>query len=229
MAAARAAWPADAEAGVGGIAPERLVFLDECGVLTGMARLYGRSPRGTRAPGEVPHGPWTRLSVLAPSAGSKARAGRHRAPARHAARAAATSARSRPAACRLRLFHVQPHRRSARPTVQGWTRTPVRSASRSRHSARVRWFASSNNPGSAASTSPVIRGFGPPPSRFAVRRPSTRASRARRWAVERPTANRRAAAPGVAPPPPPPGPARAGMAYPVSSCRPTSGRWRARG
>ena len=64
MAAARAAWPADAEAGVGGIAPERLVFLDECGVLTGMARLYGRSPRGTRAPGEVPHGPWTRLSVL---------------------------------------------------------------------------------------------------------------------------------------------------------------------
>jgi transposase len=49
---------------VGGIAPERLVFLDECGVLTGMARLYGRSPRGTRASGEVPHGPWTRLSVL---------------------------------------------------------------------------------------------------------------------------------------------------------------------
>ena len=47
MAAARAAWPADAEAGVGGIAPERLVFLDECGVLTGMARLYGRSPRGS--------------------------------------------------------------------------------------------------------------------------------------------------------------------------------------
>jgi transposase len=49
---------------VGGIAPERLVFLDECGVLTGMARLYGRSPRGTRASGEVPHGPWARLSVL---------------------------------------------------------------------------------------------------------------------------------------------------------------------
>jgi transposase len=49
---------------VGGIAAERLVFLDECGVLTGMARLYGRSPRGTRAPGTVPHGPWARLSVL---------------------------------------------------------------------------------------------------------------------------------------------------------------------
>ena len=47
MAAARAAWPMDEEAGVGGLAPERLVFLDECGVLTGMARLYGRSPRGS--------------------------------------------------------------------------------------------------------------------------------------------------------------------------------------
>jgi transposase len=49
---------------VGGIAPERLVFLDECGALTGMARLYGRSPRGERARGTVPCGRWTRLSVL---------------------------------------------------------------------------------------------------------------------------------------------------------------------
>ena len=49
---------------MGGIAAERLVVLDECGVLTSMARLYGRSPRGTRAPGKVPHGHWTRLSVL---------------------------------------------------------------------------------------------------------------------------------------------------------------------
>jgi DDE superfamily endonuclease len=64
VAAARAAWPADAEAGVGGIAPERLVSLDECGVLTSMARLYGRSPRGERAKGPVPHGHWTKLSVL---------------------------------------------------------------------------------------------------------------------------------------------------------------------
>jgi len=64
VAAARAAWPVDEEAGVGGLAPERLVFLDECGVLTGMARLYGRSPRGTRAPGTAPCGRWTRLSVL---------------------------------------------------------------------------------------------------------------------------------------------------------------------
>jgi transposase len=64
VAAARAAWPVDEEAGVGGLAPERLGFLDECGVLTGMARLYGRSPRGTRAPGTAPCGSWTRLSVL---------------------------------------------------------------------------------------------------------------------------------------------------------------------
>ena len=64
MAAARAAWPTDVAAGVGGLAPERLVFLDECGVLTGMARLYGRGPRGERVRAAVPHGPWARLSVL---------------------------------------------------------------------------------------------------------------------------------------------------------------------
>jgi transposase len=49
---------------VGGLAPERLVFLDECGVLTGMARLHGRGPRGERVRAAVPHGPWARLSVL---------------------------------------------------------------------------------------------------------------------------------------------------------------------
>jgi transposase len=64
VAAARAAWRTDAKAGVAEVAPERLVFLDECGVLTGMARLYGRGPRGERARGAVPHGPWARLSVL---------------------------------------------------------------------------------------------------------------------------------------------------------------------
>jgi transposase len=63
-AAARAAWQVEAESGVGGIAPERLVFLDECGVLTNMARLWGRSPRGTRAVGMVPCGHWRRLAVL---------------------------------------------------------------------------------------------------------------------------------------------------------------------
>ena len=60
MAAARRAWRVE----TGGIAPERLVFLDECGVLTNMARLWGRSPRGQRACGAVPFGHWTRLTVL---------------------------------------------------------------------------------------------------------------------------------------------------------------------
>ena len=63
MAAARPAWRTD-PAGVGGVSPERLVFLDECGVLTDMARLRGRSPRGQRACGTVPCGHWTRLTVL---------------------------------------------------------------------------------------------------------------------------------------------------------------------
>jgi transposase len=64
VAAARAAWPSDEEAGVGGLAPERLVSLDERGVLTGTARLHGRGPRGERARAAVPHGPWARPSVL---------------------------------------------------------------------------------------------------------------------------------------------------------------------
>ena len=64
MAAARAAWRTDVAAGVGGLAPERLVFLDERGVLTGTARLYGRGPRGERARGAVPLGPRARPSVL---------------------------------------------------------------------------------------------------------------------------------------------------------------------
>jgi hypothetical protein len=49
---------------VGGISAERLVFLDECGVLTTLSRLRGRSPRGTRAYASVPFGHWTRVTVL---------------------------------------------------------------------------------------------------------------------------------------------------------------------
>ena len=64
MAQARAEWWTDPEAGVGGIAPKRLVFIDECGVLTNMARLHGRSPRGERAHASVPCGTWKRVSVL---------------------------------------------------------------------------------------------------------------------------------------------------------------------
>jgi hypothetical protein len=62
---ARTSWPSD-PAGVGGIAPERLVFFDESAVLTSMARRYGRSPRGQRAYAKVPFGNWKRLSVQRP-------------------------------------------------------------------------------------------------------------------------------------------------------------------
>jgi len=61
---ARADWQTDDAAGLGGIAPERLVFIDESAVLTSMARRDGRSPRGQRAYAKVPFGHWTRLSVL---------------------------------------------------------------------------------------------------------------------------------------------------------------------
>ena len=64
MARAREAWWTDPDGGVGGIGPERLVFLDERGVLTTMARLHGRSPRGTRACASAPFGHWTRVTVL---------------------------------------------------------------------------------------------------------------------------------------------------------------------
>ena len=60
---ARADWWTDT-AGIGGIAPQRLVFIDESAVLTSMARRYGRSPRGQRAFAKVPFGNWKRLSVL---------------------------------------------------------------------------------------------------------------------------------------------------------------------
>ena len=60
---ARADWQTDT-AGIGGIATERLVFIDESAMLTSMARRYGRSPRGQRASAKVPFGNWKRLSVL---------------------------------------------------------------------------------------------------------------------------------------------------------------------
>ena len=63
MARAREAWWSDPD-GAGGISPGRLVFLDECGVLTNMVRLHGRSPRGTRACAAAPFVRWTRVTVL---------------------------------------------------------------------------------------------------------------------------------------------------------------------
>ena len=52
MRAARAAWPA----ALAGVDPRRLVFLDEGGAETNMARLRGRCPAGERLKAAVPHG-----------------------------------------------------------------------------------------------------------------------------------------------------------------------------
>ena len=38
--------------------PEKLVFIDETGTSTKMARLHGRAPRGERCRAPVPHGHW---------------------------------------------------------------------------------------------------------------------------------------------------------------------------
>ena len=54
MAAQRQAWRAtQAE-----LDPQRLVFIDETGASTKMARLCGRSLRGTRCLAAIPHGHW---------------------------------------------------------------------------------------------------------------------------------------------------------------------------
>ena len=45
--------------------PAKLVFLDETGTSTKMARLRGRSPRGERCRGAVPHGHWKTTTLVA--------------------------------------------------------------------------------------------------------------------------------------------------------------------
>jgi transposase len=45
--------------------PARLVFIDETALNTKMARLYGRSPRGRRCIGAVPHGHWQTSTFIA--------------------------------------------------------------------------------------------------------------------------------------------------------------------
>jgi transposase len=47
-----------------GVAPDRLVFLDESGVDTAMTPTHARAPRGRRALGRVPGGHWKRLTIL---------------------------------------------------------------------------------------------------------------------------------------------------------------------
>jgi len=47
------------------LAPARLVFIDETGTSTNMARLRGRAKRGTRLVGRVPWGHWKVLTFVA--------------------------------------------------------------------------------------------------------------------------------------------------------------------
>ena len=61
MAAARAAWRDETRPA---LRPEDLVFVDECGIATDMARLYGRAQGGRRVTGAVPYGRWERVTVL---------------------------------------------------------------------------------------------------------------------------------------------------------------------
>jgi transposase len=61
VAAARAAW----QAYQASFEPARLVFLDETGTSTNMARLRGRAKRGRRVVGRVPWGHWKVLTFVA--------------------------------------------------------------------------------------------------------------------------------------------------------------------
>lgn len=45
--------------------PARLVFVDESGADTKMARRYGRSPRGARCRAALPHGHWKTTTLVA--------------------------------------------------------------------------------------------------------------------------------------------------------------------
>jgi transposase len=61
VAAARVAWRDDQPK----LDPDRLVFLDETGTSTNMARLRGRAPRGERLIAKVPHGHWKTTTFVA--------------------------------------------------------------------------------------------------------------------------------------------------------------------
>jgi len=61
VAAARTAWIAAQP----DLAPARLVFIDETGTTTNMARLRGRAKRGRRVVGRVPWGHWKVLTFVA--------------------------------------------------------------------------------------------------------------------------------------------------------------------
>ena len=61
MAAARVDWLANQPA----LNPERLVFIDETGAATDMARRYGHCPRGERLVSRVPWGHWKTTTFVA--------------------------------------------------------------------------------------------------------------------------------------------------------------------
>jgi transposase len=61
VAAARTAWADNQPKLDSG----RLVFIDETGTSTNMARLRGRAPRGDRLVGKVPHGHWKTTTFVA--------------------------------------------------------------------------------------------------------------------------------------------------------------------
>lgn len=61
MAAARERWVV----GQKQLDPDRLVFVDETGTSTNMARLRGRCRRGERLIGKVPHGHWKVTTFVA--------------------------------------------------------------------------------------------------------------------------------------------------------------------
>lgn len=61
MAAARQAWRQLAPH----LDPDNLVFIDETGASTKMARLYGRSERGSRCRSAIPHGHWLTTTFTA--------------------------------------------------------------------------------------------------------------------------------------------------------------------
>src|SRR5256714_3303238 len=61
VAAARAAWRELAPR----LDPEKLVFIDETGASTKMARLYGRAKRGQRCRVAIPHGHWLTTTFAA--------------------------------------------------------------------------------------------------------------------------------------------------------------------
>jgi transposase len=61
LKAQRDAWRAE----FADIDPARLVFLDESGTNTAMARRYGRAPRGQRVDGPVPQGHWKTVTLTA--------------------------------------------------------------------------------------------------------------------------------------------------------------------